>query len=178
MLQLSLATVLLSPLFATLTLSISSDTVLACALGLSVTHMYLADYHPRRPVVGPAASVRGSLALAAALGAAILVASRLPSVLAVAAQQLLSLLAFVLWPYGCQQIRLAGPRADLALTLLMALGAGAELGAVSAVLAALYAATLVFLGLLCPLWLVRAHKFKAKINGPWDEAVPRLGERG
>ncbi|KAK2079313.1 hypothetical protein QBZ16_003004 [Prototheca wickerhamii] len=174
MLQLSLATVLLSPLFATLTLSISSDTVLACALGLSVTHMYLADYHPRRPVVGPAASVRGSLALAAALGAAILVASRLPSVLA----QLLSLLAFVLWPYGCQQIRLAGPRADLALTLLMALGAGAELGAVSAMLAALYAATLVFLGLLCPLWLVRAHKFKAKINGPWDEAVPRLGERG
>ena len=23
-------------------------------------------------------------------------------------------------------------------------------------------------------WLVSIHKFKAKINGPWDEAVPHL----
>jgi len=32
----------------------------------------------------------------------------------------------------------------------------------------------VFIGLLCPMWLVKIHKFKAQINGPWDEAVPRL----
>lgn len=27
---------------------------------------------------------------------------------------------------------------------------------------------------LCPMWLVRIEKFKANINGPWDEAVPKL----
>jgi len=31
-----------------------------------------------------------------------------------------------------------------------------------------------FVTLLCPMWLVRIHKFKAQINGPWDEAAPRL----
>lgn len=176
MLQLALATALLSPLYATLTLSVSSDTVLACAVGLSIMHLYLADYHPRRQVIGPAASVCGSLSVASALGAAILTASRLRSVADVAAQLLLSLLAFVLWPYGCQQVRMAGAGAEGALTLLMALGAAATLSVFSVGAALLFGATLVFLGLLCPLWLVRAHKFKAKINGPWDEAVPRLGE--
>jgi hypothetical protein len=28
--------------------------------------------------------------------------------------------------------------------------------------------------LVCPYWLVHIQKFKAKINGPWDEAVPKL----
>lgn len=28
----------------------------------------------------------------------------------------------------------------------------------------------------CPMWLVRIQKFKANINGPWDEAVPKLNE--
>ncbi|KFM25779.1 hypothetical protein F751_2621 [Auxenochlorella protothecoides] len=105
---LAAATALMSPLYSTLTLSISSDTVLACVLGLALAHLYLADYRPASS--GPAASLQGSLSLAAILAAAILVASRLRDVADVAAQLLLSLLAF------------------------------------------------------------------AKINGPWDEAVPRLGQ--
>jgi len=24
------------------------------------------------------------------------------------------------------------------------------------------------------MWLVRVHKFKAQMNGPWDEAVPKM----
>lgn len=31
-----------------------------------------------------------------------------------------------------------------------------------------------FVSLICPLFLVKLHKFKAKINGPWDEAVPKV----
>ena len=31
-----------------------------------------------------------------------------------------------------------------------------------------------FVCLICPMWLVRVGKFKAQINGPWDEAVPKL----
>lgn len=31
-----------------------------------------------------------------------------------------------------------------------------------------------FVSLICPLFLVKLHKFKAKINGPWDQAVPTV----
>lgn len=27
---------------------------------------------------------------------------------------------------------------------------------------------------ICPMWLVRIQKYKAQINGPWDEAIPKL----
>uniref|UniRef100_A0A1D2A9G7 Phosphatidylinositol N-acetylglucosaminyltransferase subunit C n=1 Tax=Auxenochlorella protothecoides TaxID=3075 RepID=A0A1D2A9G7_AUXPR len=174
MLQLAAATALMSPLYSTLTLSISSDTVLACVLGLALAHLYLADYRPASS--GPAASLQGSLSLAAILAAAILVASRLRDVADVAAQLLLSLLAFVLAPYARRQVGAAGAGARAALTAGTLAGAGAAVWGASRHAGALFALAVVFLGVLCPLWLVRAHKFKAKINGPWDEAVPRLGQ--
>lgn len=44
----------------------------------------------------------------------------------------------------------------------------------SVVLTSALLCTLVFSTLLCPMWLVRIQKFKAQINGPWDEADPKL----
>lgn len=44
----------------------------------------------------------------------------------------------------------------------------------SVLLTSVLVCTLAFISLLCPMWLVRIQKFKAKINGPWDEAQPKL----
>jgi hypothetical protein len=56
----------------------------------------------------------------------------------------------------------------------MAAAAAALLAPLSVALALLFLGVVVFVSLLCPWWLVRIHKFKAKINGPWDEAVPHV----
>eukprot|EP00873_Tetraselmis_striata_P006661 jgi/Tetstr1/426925/TSEL_017138.t1 len=40
-----------------------------------------------------------------------------------------------------------------------------------------FVATVVFVMFACPLWLVRIQKYKQKINGNWDEAVPKWSTR-
>lgn len=65
-------------------------------------------------------------------------------------------------------------RAHVALTGVMITGAAAFLSAVSAGLAFAYVLIDVGILFLFPLWLLKAHKFKAKINGPWDEATPSM----
>ncbi len=45
---------------------------------------------------------------------------------------------------------------------------------ISATVASVYAAMLVFVTFVCPLYLMRVQKCKAQINGPWDEAVPSI----
>lgn len=78
-------TAALSPIYATLTASISPDTIVSCAAALLLAHLYLHDY--RRPAGGSAAgqigaqpgpSLRGSLGLACAMCASVLMASQLP----------------------------------------------------------------------------------------------------
>jgi len=70
-----LLTCLMSPIYASLTASISSDTVVACAAVLLVAHLYLFDY--TKPSMGSGPTLRGSVALACALCASVLMASRM-----------------------------------------------------------------------------------------------------
>jgi phosphatidylinositol glycan class C protein len=44
----------------------------------------------------------------------------------------------------------------------------------SGILSLLYVCVILGVSFVCPYWLVHIQKFKAKINGPWDEAVPRI----
>ena len=60
------------------------------------------------------------------------------------------------------------------LSLSPAAGAAALLARQSVLLTSAFCCALLFVTLMCPMWLVRIHKFKAQINGPWDEAVPHL----
>lgn len=80
---LATATLLLSPLFSTLTRSVSSDTVVACACALLTTHLYLFDYTLS---LRPTYELLGSVSTACALCAALLIASRLQSTYQVYAQ--------------------------------------------------------------------------------------------
>ncbi|PRW60685.1 phosphatidylinositol N-acetylglucosaminyltransferase [Chlorella sorokiniana] len=171
---LAAATGLLSPLLGTLTENVSSDSIIACACLLLLAHLYLHDYHF---TAGLTAHLSGSLALGCAVCGSVLIASRLRSPLAVYAQLLLSLELYILGPYCRRQVAAASPAAHAALTAGMAGTAGALLSRHSPLLTSAFGCALAFITLVCPWWLVRIHKFKAAINGPWDEAVPRLSQR-
>jgi hypothetical protein len=65
---------LLSPLYSTLAKAISDDTVMATSIWLLLTHLYMHDYFFEKSV---ADKLSGSLAMAAAVAASVLLASRL-----------------------------------------------------------------------------------------------------
>lgn len=89
-------------------------------------------------------------------------------------QLLLSLELYILGPYCRRQVAAASHAAHATLTAAMAAAAAASLARQSVLLTSAFVCSLAFVTLICPMWLVRIHKFKAAINGPWDEAVPRL----
>lgn len=81
---------------------------------------------------------------------------------------------YVLAPYLRRQVRSVGVAADASLTCALVVAAGLALSQLSRAATAAYAFAALAIGLVFPLWMVRVHKFKAQINGPWDEAVPKL----
>lgn len=184
-------TAALSPVYATLTASVSPDTVVASAAALLLAHLYLHDYAPPR---GPspwgaagteatpreawtryAPSLAGSLGLACALCAAVLMASQAPGLPAVAALMALSVEVHILAPPLQHAAAARAPVLHAAFTAGSGVAAARLVGAASVVLLSALACTLAGVTLLCPMWLVRIHKFKAQINGPWDQADPDLG---
>lgn len=89
-------------------------------------------------------------------------------------QVLVSLQLYLLSPYARRYLRTALPPAYGGLTLVLPATASMMLAPISIVLTSAFVALVIFISLLCPMWLLRIHKFKAKINGPWDEAVPKM----
>jgi lysylphosphatidylglycerol synthetase-like protein (DUF2156 family) len=90
------------------------------------------------------------------------------------AQILFSLTAFVLLPFTCQHIKQRSNRLFTAIVALALLATCTLLLNFAWQLAVVYLVLQACLLFLCPWWLLHIEKFKAKINGPWDEAVPRL----
>ncbi len=62
----------------------------------------------------------------------------------------------------------------LLLTCAMVAAAVLLLLPLSGLITAAYVLAVVSVSFVCPYWLVHIQKFKAKINGPWDEAVPKI----
>lgn len=89
-------------------------------------------------------------------------------------QVLFSLELFLLFPFMRRYIKQASEAAHVVTTTAMVITAAALLLPLSRYLAGLFLGSIVFVCLICPKWLVGIHKFKAKINGPWDEAVPHI----
>jgi phosphatidylinositol glycan class C protein len=86
----------------------------------------------------------------------------------------LSLEVYIFAPALQRDLAAAAPAAAAALPAVAAALALALVSQQSVVLTSALVCALAFITLLCPMWLVRIHKFKAQINGPWDEAAPRL----
>lgn len=159
----------IAPVLSTLTRNISSDTVHAWSVALLVAHLYLHDYFF---VVSATNKLTGGLSLGAAVLASALLASRLDSPHVDAfAQVVLSMEVFVLSPYVRRALKRGLSRiAHTGVTVALVLLCAAAIAPLSASLAGASVGVCAFVGVLCPLWLVRVQKFKTEIQGPWDEA--------
>ncbi|KAL4517137.1 hypothetical protein Ndes2526A_g00718 [Nannochloris sp. 'desiccata'] len=182
-------TAVLSPVYATLTASISPDTVVASAAALLLAHLYLHDYK-QPPGSGGGGSIsddivvidgysgpslRGSLGLACAMCSSVLMASQLRRLEDVFALMVLSLGVYILGPSVQYTLIQSAPAVHAMVLAALIFTAVHLISSSSVVLTSLLLCTLGCITLLCPMWLVRIHKFKAKINGPWDQAAPDLG---
>jgi hypothetical protein len=87
---------------------------------------------------------------------------------------LFSLAAFVIFPFTCQQIKARSSEASTGVVLLCICATAGVLAWWSQPWATVYLAFHTGLVFGCPWCLLHVSKFKAKINGPWDEADPRL----
>ncbi|XP_074312410.1 phosphatidylinositol N-acetylglucosaminyltransferase subunit C [Silene latifolia] len=163
----------LSPIYHTLTRSISSDSIWALTAILVVLHLFLHDYTGctiKAPGSSTSPTLTSNISLNTSIIASVLIASRLPSRQHVFAIMLFSLLVFLFAPFVLYCIK----RFSFVLHL------GISLGLVGLALALVYRlqgflfgmllGLLVFITFICPYWLIRIQKYKFEINGPWDEA--------
>ncbi|EFJ04894.1 hypothetical protein SELMODRAFT_236892 [Selaginella moellendorffii] len=160
----------MTPVFHTLTTSISSDSIWACAICLLLLHLFLHDYSCCSTTSATSTSVVASVSLHASILASVLIASRLPSTPLVFATMLFSLQFFLLFPPLSCSVKRASVKLHLVLSSLLLLAALGLLLPLSVPACLLLAAALLVITLVCPLWLLRIHEYKFEINGPWDEA--------
>ncbi|CAO2814688.1 unnamed protein product [Amaranthus hypochondriacus] len=163
----------LSPIYHTLTRSISSDSIWALTTMLIVLHLFLHDYTGctvKAPGSLTNPSLSSNISLNTSIIASVLIASRLPSRQLVFAIVLFSLQVFLFVPFVVYCIK----RYSIWLYLWFSLGlVGLTLALVyrlQGFLFGLLLGLLVFITFICPYWLTRIQKYKFEINGPWDEA--------
>ncbi|KAL7242641.1 hypothetical protein ACSBR1_015097 [Camellia fascicularis] len=163
----------LSPIYHTLTLSISFDSIWALTASLITFHLFLHDYSGST-VKAPGAleqpTLMSNISLNDSVVASLLIASRLPSRLHVFAIILFSLQVFLFAPLVTYcvkkysfQLHLLFPLGLIAVTLIFAYQ-------FHRLLFVLLLSLLVFITVLCPYWLIRIQEYKFEINGLWDEA--------
>ncbi|EFJ51854.1 hypothetical protein VOLCADRAFT_87448 [Volvox carteri f. nagariensis] len=168
----------LAPLLRSLAATTSTDSIVALAVAGGALHLALYDYAFITPSGlvphDPDIKLTGALSLSCAVMSAVLLASRMRSELEVFAQVLLSLELFLLSPYVRRHVKRHSLGAHLGLTAAMVAGTAGLLLPASPTAAAIYGAAVVVVTFAVPASMVRAHKFKAKISGPWDEAAPYI----
>ena len=163
----------LSPIYATLTASISPDTTIAGICGLLLVHLYLYDYSKaENPESLP--SLTGSLGLASGMCASVLMATRMKNLMDVVSIIIMSLQLYIASPYIQHDIFCTLPFGRYLWSVFVVTGSVMFLSQVSVVATSWLVASLFLVVVLCPMWLVRIEKFKAHINGPWDEAIPQI----
>ncbi|CAI9098270.1 OLC1v1034889C1 [Oldenlandia corymbosa var. corymbosa] len=164
---------LLSPIYHTLTRSISSDSIWALTTALIILHLFLHDYTGstvKAPGTLENPAFTSNISLNASIVASVLIASRLPSRFHVFAIMLFSLQVFLFAPLVTYCIRKYSFRLHLFLSLsLMSLTLILVYNLHRLLFMFLFV-ILALVNLICPYWLIRIQEFKFEINGPWDEA--------
>ncbi|SGY20535.1 BQ5605_C016g08086 [Microbotryum silenes-dioicae] len=165
---------LLSPALKTLTRATTSDSIWALAGTLFALNVFVGDYRsiPLRTTGSPG-KTSSSLPLTAALSGSTVLASRLSSNLAVFSLLLFATIWFGPLPGLRSHLSI---RPTLILTLVLCLGAIGSLrglgGGVDKIAMMLLFASAVLVPLLRG-WLML--RYKDRVRGPWDQAVPRVG---
>ncbi|KAL8505177.1 hypothetical protein ACS0TY_016405 [Phlomoides rotata] len=163
----------LSPIYHTLTRSISSDSIWALTASLIVLHLFLHNYSGstvKPPGALEFSSFTSNISLNASIVASLLIASRLPSRLHVFAIVLFSLQVFLFAPFVSYCIKKFSFRLHLCFSLGLMAGTLFLVHQQHQLLFVLLLCILMFVNLVCPYWLIRIQEYKFEINGPWDEA--------
>ena len=166
----ALAVAISSPLFLTMTASVSDDTAVTVAGILAFVHLATHDYRAESTSLGNALE---GVSLVSAIFSASLMASRLETVLDAFACALLAVGAFTMsMPLRRQWRR----KQKSVATIFSAHGVAAwVLGKIEHTLMVAYCATIGLFLTVAPLSFAYARRtFKMKIEGPWAEAKPEL----
>eukprot|EP00743_Colponemidia_sp_Colp-15_P004117 GILK01004445.1.p1 GENE.GILK01004445.1~~GILK01004445.1.p1 ORF type:complete len:352 (-),score=54.66 GILK01004445.1:190-1200(-) len=170
-----ITTLLLSPVLQTLTKTYSNDTIYALTISLSVLHVMLFDFTFINVVNTGShfshhdeARSAGSISLNAAMFSAVLLASRLPSLLHVFVFVFFAIIMFAYFPVVRRAIKGASEDLHHGVTSLMFVVTALLLWRIATILALVYISGIVFITFLSPLWLLWVQKYKNEIQGPWD----------
>lgn len=163
----------LSPIYHTLTRSISSDSIWALTTSLVILHLFLHNYSGST-IKAPGAlenpNLTSNISLNASIVASVLIASRLPSRLLVFAIILFSLQVFLFAPLVTYCLKKYSYRLHLFFSFVLIAVTLTCVYRLHTLLFGFLLGLLVFVNLVCPYWLIRIQEYKFEINGPWDEA--------
>ncbi|PWA81762.1 Phosphatidylinositol N-acetylglucosaminyltransferase [Artemisia annua] len=163
----------LSPIYHTLTRSISSDSIWALTTSLVILHLFLHNYSGST-IKAPGAlenpNLTSNISLNASIVASVLIASRLPSRLLVFAIILFSLQVFLFAPLVTYCLKKYSYRLHLFFSFVLIAVTLTCVYRMHTLLFGFLLGLLVFVNLVCPYWLIRIQEYKFEINGPWDEA--------
>lgn len=176
----------LSPVVRTLSEATTNDSVWACATILFILHLAFADYAMRassRPLL------TSTVSLNLAMCASVVLSSRLAHDVDVFALLLVALQQFAIFPLLRERVYVAWgnialehraavaesqhvPMAALPLTVVLVTASVYAMLPLSGLVAlVLVPGSVIFVCVLCPLWMRRAQRWKREMRGPWDEAV-------
>ncbi|KAF8666733.1 Phosphatidylinositol N-acetylglucosaminyltransferase [Rhizoctonia solani] len=179
-----LALASLAPVLRTLTAATSDDSIWALSATLFILHAVLADYTPERVGIvrertggenQGGESLTSVLSMNAAVSASVVLASRLQTDIAVFSLMLYALQSFALLPVLRQRLQQRYTFPSLLLTCFVTGFSFAALPSRNLVFP-----FVIFLSLLTfgsPAVLVRSQRYKNRIRGPWDPAVPQLNSK-
>lgn len=162
--------VMLSPVFQTLTVSYTDDTIWALGITSMFIHLLLTDYAYLNAVK---AKYEQGVGVNAATFGSILLASRIQSPLYGAALVGFGILCFNLSPIPRHYLKSYSVMAHVGATFLLC---GVTMGCLLQVplLAALFAVCVIAICFVVPWCFVKLQaRYKNQINGPWDEAKPQ-----
>ncbi|KAG9121043.1 hypothetical protein FRC07_003168 [Ceratobasidium sp. 392] len=174
-----LALASLAPVLRTLTAATSDDSIWALAAILFGLHALLADFSPEPRILAragepgasqPQGGLTSVLSMNAAVSASVVLASRLQTDIAVFSLMLYAIQSFALLPILRRRIQRHRVPSVLLTSLTCFLALSALVSFPSFTLATFLA--LVTFG--SPAVLVWSQRYKNRIRGPWDPAVPQV----
>lgn len=167
----------LSPALKTLTKATTSDSIWALSGTLFAVNLFLGDYRSIPSADHPAAKAQlpSTLSLTAALSGSTVLASRLPSNLAVFSLLLFSTLWFGPFPILRSTLSV---KPTIFLTVVLTIGAIWSLVGLGGGAVKIAVGLLVGIAVVAPIGRgFLASRYKDKVRGPWDQAIPVVASR-
>ncbi|KAK2176341.1 hypothetical protein NP493_668g01054 [Ridgeia piscesae] len=144
----------LSPVFMTLTDTISTDTIYAMTAFMLLSNLLFHDYG------ADAALVSQSLSLNAAMFASVCLASRLTTTVHAFATITFAVEMFALWPMLRRKLKKNVVHSQAAMTAVLGVSAAVAIYTLSGVSALLFVIVHLFITFVCPAWLIKLQDYK------------------